>query len=267
VNPSFGRHFGDGVINGSLWSVSTEIQLYFMLALSWAFSLRFRIRMLTIAACVVVTGVILNLVYLHVHATHADSTLEKIYGVTLLPWCYLFFLGSMFALASGPTKLRLSIGAVPIAMGYLAVAISGRGHFLGDGNHLNPIGTLGLAALVVAIAFRLPDMTAWLRGCDVSYGLYLWHMIIANIWLEWCSIRGVEAALAVVGISLVVALASWLLLEEPALDRWLPYLRSLSRAALEQTGPVAADKAAAGKLAAPSATRSSERAAIDSYRG
>lgn len=90
-----------------------------------------------------------------------------------------------------------------------------------------------LAGLVIALAHSYPRLSQWLRGVDLSYGLYLFHLPLP-FGLHYAGIGG---SLWLVAGSMVVAFVlaglSWVLVESPALalkariDRsgWLTRLR------------------------------------------
>jgi len=81
-----------------------------------------------------------------------------------------------------------------------------------------------LAGVVLALAHTWPRLSAWMRGYDLSYGLYLFHMplplglysagMTGQPWLAWVSLL----------VAFVLAALSWTLVEAPAL-RLRPYLR------------------------------------------
>ena len=93
---------------------------------------------------------------------------------------------------------------------------------------------LGFAAVVAAVAARPPAVLscAPLRGLGtISYGLYLWHLPV----LLWLRFEGLLPRAGFVGpwievaaLSVVVAIASWVLVERPVIEaagRWRPWTR------------------------------------------
>jgi peptidoglycan/LPS O-acetylase OafA/YrhL len=89
-----------------------------------------------------------------------------------------------------------------------------------------------LAAVVLAGAFTRHELAArLLRGHDISYGLYLWHMIVINALVE-LGLLGAwrHVALAAV-LAVLAAMLSWRLVERPAL--------SLKRRPVRPTAPPA----------------------------
>jgi peptidoglycan/LPS O-acetylase OafA/YrhL len=92
---------------------------------------------------------------------------------------------------------------------------------------------IGFAAVVAAVAARPPAVlgSAPLRGLGtISYGLYLWHLPVL-LWLRFTGLFGAGFVLPwveVAVLSVLVAIASWLLVERPAIEaaaRWRPWTR------------------------------------------
>lgn len=75
-----------------------------------------------------------------------------------------------------------------------------------------------LAGMVLALAHSWTRLSSWMRGHDISYGLYLFHMplplalysagMTGQAWLGWASLL----------LALVLAGASWILVESPCLE-------------------------------------------------
>jgi acetyltransferase len=91
----------------------------------------------------------------------------------------------------------------------------------------------GFAAIVAAAAARPPAVlsSAPLRGLGtISYGLYLWHLPVL-LWLQFTGLFGSGFLLPwveVAALSVVVAVASWFLVERPVIEaagRWRPGTR------------------------------------------
>jgi peptidoglycan/LPS O-acetylase OafA/YrhL len=92
---------------------------------------------------------------------------------------------------------------------------------------------VGFAAVVAAVAAHPPAAlsTAPLRGLGtISYGLYLWHLPVL-LWLRFTGLFGpgfVVPWLEVAALSALVAAASWVVVERPAIEaagRWRPWSR------------------------------------------
>jgi len=87
------------------------------------------------------------------------------------------------------------------------------------GNVASPLSLIPLFALVVSGALSNRELAhRTLRGNDLSYGIYLYHMLVINAVVASGWKAGAGAAFAVVGFTtLILAAISWRLVEGPAL--------------------------------------------------
>jgi peptidoglycan/LPS O-acetylase OafA/YrhL len=221
-NPGFMRHYGTGVLNGSVWTICVELQFYALTpvfqrlinARGWG-NVHRNARWLGL----IVIFVILNQVYSRLGPTHDESLWFKLLGVTFIPWVYMFLVGafaqSNFAFfRSGLVGRGFTVIAV-----YLAIAVCAE-YWLnwGFGNLINPLLFVALALVVFTAAFSRPTASDHvIRRNDISYGVYIYHMPVVNLLLAvglGGSGRGLWVAIFATG---ALALLSWILVEKPAL--------------------------------------------------
>lgn len=212
-NPEFLRDYGVGVLNGSLWTIPVELQFYIALPLIYAIMPRRPTAWLLAAAFVFM---ICNQA-LVVWDQHSNGLLVKLYGVTAAPWLYMFLLGvvlqknqqfverflagrffAWFAVFAAATML-LNEFALPVR-----------------GNSLNPISAMLLGLLTISAAYTRPR-PGILHGYDLSYGLYIYHMLIVNGMVHIGAAATYGSMWIAVGFSLGAAYLSWVLIERPAL--------------------------------------------------
>jgi peptidoglycan/LPS O-acetylase OafA/YrhL len=222
-NPQFLRGFGTGVLNGSLWTIPVELQFYLFLPCFYALLRRVQ------AKNALLIGLIL--VFAGVHYFYATLSAErslavKVLGVTLFPYLYLFLLGVLLQrnphwvarfLAGKSVVWIVIFAATSCAMGWLGLEIYG--------NTLNPVSALVLGLTVVSIAYARPRS---LGGYDLSYGIYIYHMIFVNAVLH-AGRSSVAAAAFVIGATFLLAFCSWVFIETPALGlKHAPLARRLA---------------------------------------
>jgi peptidoglycan/LPS O-acetylase OafA/YrhL len=76
---------------------------------------------------------------------------------------------------------------------------------------------------VLAAAVRLPQALAsrWMAPVnalgEVSYGIYLWHLFAVELFVHAWGMERMPALLAVLALTLALSIASWTLLEKPAM--------------------------------------------------
>lgn len=213
-NPDFLRGFGTGVLNGSLWTIAVELQFYVVLPLLAMFARR------SWRAWLAVAGVSLALMLaVRPLMFPAETLVQKLIGVSLAPFLFYFVVGVVlrYVYERRPRLLRGRAGYWALAYALwmaieIAFEISGSG-----GNVLNPVSTVLLGLLTVSAAFTKPALSnRILRGNDISYGVYIYHMPVINLLLFYGLRGGYGIAIATAG-TFLLAFASWRLVERPAL--------------------------------------------------
>jgi peptidoglycan/LPS O-acetylase OafA/YrhL len=220
-NPPFMREYGVGVLNGALWTISVEMQFYFLVPVLY-FLLKNRPRLLaTVFAVSLVVNVVANLALIRQPAIW-DHMAMKLLMVSFVPHLYMFLFG--FWLASD-TPLREYLQKTHLIYLLLAYVLSM--NFIGSyaanaSNSINPVSFVLLACIVLKVsALRLPipgRLQSFLETTDFSYGLYLYHMPLLNLLLVLALFSPLANIGLLTGITLLAAIASWYLIERPALS-------------------------------------------------
>lgn len=220
-NPDFMRGFAVGVINGSLWTISVELQFYVLVPLLYWLLARLgmsRGRTNTALLVLVVVFAGLNRLYYHFDEALSDHFLYKLAGVSFAPWIYMFLLGTL-AQRNFPTLQRLLAGYfVPLLVAYLGFMMLA-GHLQAPpGNSIGPGAFLLLAAVVFACAYSWSGLSGrLLRGNDLSYGVYIYHMPVINLLLFFGPAGRPMDRLIVFAVTVFLAGLSWIMVERPAL--------------------------------------------------
>jgi peptidoglycan/LPS O-acetylase OafA/YrhL len=144
----------------------------------------------------------------------------RILLMTLFSWVYLFMLGVVLQLNQAFVLkfLRGKAGWWLIAYLAWAACLSKLGLPV-EGNDATPLSTLPLGLLVISLAFTATGLSAkLLRGNDFSYGLYIYHMLVINVFVESGWTESSHYLMAAIAASLLLAVLSWKLVEKPALQ-------------------------------------------------
>jgi peptidoglycan/LPS O-acetylase OafA/YrhL len=199
---------GDAV-NGALWSLPWELTMYAMLSVLGALALRSRPWLGARGVRVVVLG--LALLATLGHGLNEGADLSRVFAVVQgLRLVALFFTGASLHLLRD--RVPLSGSAFAVALAGLVAALRWQGYAL----VVYPL-LLGYVVLWLAL---VPGgaLRGYNRLGDYSYGFYLWQFPIQQ-WIvlthpgipQWMLLLGsLPAALA-------IAVASWHLIERPAL--------------------------------------------------
>lgn len=217
-NPDYMRGFGDGVLNGSLWTITVELQFYAFVPIFYECVKRTRLRFGIASAIVISASVVANILLYWLRSGYSDTLLWKLARVSCAPWVYMFVVGMMgqrYFSRIMPVLMRINIWALITT--YFAVAYLARAGGVSLDNSVPPYMFAVLCVTVLRAAYSFEGFTRMLlRGYDLSYGLYLWHMPLVNQFLYQQVLGGASVILSL-SISVLIAMLSWRLLEKPIL--------------------------------------------------
>jgi peptidoglycan/LPS O-acetylase OafA/YrhL len=219
-NPEFMRAYGDGVLNGSLWTITVEIQFYLLIPVMFFILSRKPPNCTANCALVVLTVLffILNRLYAVLPDMAEKSLITKLIKVSFFPWFYIFLLGVLaqrnfeffHAYLAGKFYFIFPIYLVSAYM------LSNIGSTFG--NNSNPVVIVLLLITVFSFAYSMPALSAKvLKGNDMSYGIYIYHMPVVNLLLYNGLYRKAEYGFVALTGSILLAVISWFLIEKPAL--------------------------------------------------
>ncbi|HSY05805.1 MAG TPA: acyltransferase [Steroidobacteraceae bacterium] len=221
-NPAFMRHYGVGVLNGSVWTICVELQFYLLVPLLYAAT---GLRQLSarhanaVLLTLIALFVIANQAYLHITAAHSRPLWYRVAGVSFAPWFYMFLVGVFFQ--RNFTLMQRCFGGrfIPVLIVYCALGlVCTKAAGWGFGNSLNPPLFTALSIVTFAAAFSGITLSErLLRRNDLSYGVYLYHQPVSNFLLANGWSTGLKAVLLAVAAAVALAYVSWRVIEKPAL--------------------------------------------------
>ncbi len=207
-NPELFRTVGVGVINGSLWTITTEILFYLSVPIIVWLEKRFRfsvVVLIVISFVIYAVGpsVLGNVVY-------RDKSIFDVLALTPIVWGWMFGFG--IVAVKYYEHIKRQIKYMPVLLIPLVVMV-----YWGDGVLFQPAGgRLGIiyftcyVALILWFAFCLPVV---MLPFDISYGAYIWHMPVINLLVAY----KVHSMALAITLTLLVATLSWFLVEKPML--------------------------------------------------
>jgi peptidoglycan/LPS O-acetylase OafA/YrhL len=225
-NPAvFRDNFGIGLLNGSLWTIPVELQFYLALPVLAPLLWRGMNPLKQNIRLVGMTLLLFAFSWAFIHYRDALSAVNNKVAVlvrlSLLPYLFIFMLGiilqrnqtSLFKLLDGKGIYWLIV--------YLATAyVISRYDQKPQNIYTSSLLLMTLLSLtVVSLAFTARNLSERaLKGNDISYGTYIYHGIVLNLAFEFGFTRTISAFAVVLLISYLLAMLSWLSIEQPALS-------------------------------------------------
>lgn len=218
--PDFMRTFGTGVLNGSLWTITVELQFYILVpVLYFIFKVVERIDCNKILLALIFIFLIFNRLYYSYHSDYNEDILFKILGVTFIPWFYMFLLG-VFVQKNFIRFYNMLSNRFIIAFTVFAVYILCMKYIFGlsTGNSISPLIFFPMVMVLFSAAYtRVQLSKTLLNKNDISYGLYIYHMPVINAIL-YLGFKEHEAVLLITTtLTLFLSYSSWKIIEYPSL--------------------------------------------------
>jgi peptidoglycan/LPS O-acetylase OafA/YrhL len=232
---AFGQNYvasAAGRLDPPMWSLVVEVSFYAVLPLAGWVLVRCARRGRMVAACAGLAG--LGVAWSAAGALLAWPETAMSTLPTFLPVFACGMAAAALAHRRAPAR-GLSRGLM--VSGAVLVCADAWWHHQGTGMTGHVVrdlpAALGFAAVVAAVAAHPPAVLsrAPLRSLGtISYGLYLWHLPVL-LWLRFEGLMPggfVVPWLEVTALAALVASASWVLVERPAIEavgRWRPWTR------------------------------------------
>lgn len=216
-NPDFMREYGDGVLNGSLWTITVELQFYVLVpVIYWLFR---GSRLNNISLIVLIAFFFgLNRIYSYLHFDYNHYILYKLVSVSFVPWIYMFLIGMLFQRNFEFFYRLLSGKFLYFLIAYVSIGFWAVGHKVNFGNNINPLLYLLLVPVIFSFAYSIPGLSKnLLKGNDYSYGIYIYHMPIINFFIFLGLSGNFTWSVIALVLTIFMAIASWLCLEKPCL--------------------------------------------------
>jgi peptidoglycan/LPS O-acetylase OafA/YrhL len=240
-NPDFMRHFGTGVLNGSLWTIAVELQFYVLVPLFYKVFFRiaktpteWNLALLSALLLFLLANTGFHGISAEILSWRTSESFPgisvagfvvrpelgiKLLGVTFIPWFYMFIFGVFLQRNFDVATKVFSGGASLLIPLYSVVAYIGTQNLgLGAGNAIEPPIFFLLAVTVFSCAYSFPRISErLLGGNDISYGIYIYHMPMVNVFVYCGYLYRLEYVAFALAATLIAAALSWAVIERPIL--------------------------------------------------
>jgi peptidoglycan/LPS O-acetylase OafA/YrhL len=213
--PDLLRPWGVGTPNGSLWTITVELQFYFILPLLLLVfkKIRFIYKILVSA---IFFG-ILNY-YLQTNAEFDENILNKLLGVSFLPYINYFFTGVIIYLYWNNLKFFFEGKALLWLIFFLGFCFVSSTKPSYHPENFEYLANFLLSGLTISSAFTYPHFGKILKRNDISYGVYIYHMLVINSFVELGLKGKLEYLVITIIVTTLLGILSWFLVEKKALS-------------------------------------------------
>ena len=218
-NPDFMRGYGDGVLNGSLWTIAVELQFYVMIPVLYKlFGLAKEQYSNNKLLILIAVFFVINRMYVYGLFGSEDSVIHKLVGVSFFPWIYMFLIGVFVQKNFDAFHAFVKGRFIPFFIAYCIFGLLLMPFEVELGNTLSVFLFIPLVFVIMAGAYSNTGLShKLLNKNDVSYGIYIFHMPIINFMLYHNMKGSLGYPLLAMAVTIVIAIISWRRIEKPSL--------------------------------------------------
>ncbi len=222
-NPDFMRAYGVGAINGSLWTISVELQFYILIPIVYGFfglAGENKKRNNIVIIALILFFILINRLYAASFAEHGEEIIHKLWKQSFSPWFYMFLIGVLFQ-KNFEFLSRLLADRIFVMLIIFVPIVYGLKLFFGlrMGNQVNPVSFTLLALFIFSMAYSYRGLSKRLLGDnDISYGVYIYHMPLVNMLIYLGLTASMGYLLLEVFATFIIAVFSWRVVERRCLQ-------------------------------------------------
>ena len=214
-NPDFMRDFGIGVFNGSLWTISIELQFYIIMPLI------FKIIQKSTPLTLIILSISIIANFYIIQISTKETLADKLLYVSFLPWIFIFIFGCIVAKYKNIRDSIKNQNTSIIFILFIVSMITIGNIEENSSNGINVISILMLSCLTYKVGLNSTlaktKISSWTNTTDISYGVYLYHMPIINSLIFLSIFSTIHNLIITLCVSFILSIFSWYVIEKPAL--------------------------------------------------
>lgn len=217
--PDILRFWGVGTPNGSLWTIAVEVQYYILVPL--IFLIMRKMKKWLVLLSLILASILANFTL----NAMPENIIQKLAFVSIIPYLFNFLIGSVFYIFWNKLGNLVQNNLYKWALAYAAYILIFDVMFEFNltsyhiTNIFQPISMVILSCLVLSFAFSANTLSEKvLKHNDISYGLYIYHMLVVNTLISVGFYKSLMSFMVVFIITTLLAYISWKFIEKPALS-------------------------------------------------
>lgn len=213
--PDILRTWGVGTPNGSLWTIPVELQFYILLPIV-VLSLK-KIKIVYKFFFLSLCSILFN-AYLSNFTGKGENLITKLADVSLLPYLYCFLAGSIMYLFWDKIRKGIEGKAAYWLIVFIAFCLFTGKYPSYYPHNIQIISNLLLSILTISLAYTLPKLGKLLKGNDISYGMYIYHMLVINSLVAIGYVGNIKYLFLAIALTTIFSCLSWFFVERKALS-------------------------------------------------
>jgi len=215
-NPDMFRGFGVGVINGSLWTISVELTFY--IALPIMFYLYNKNKAIIIILFLVSFAIWIYDTTMLTNFTNREFFV-KLLHISILPYLFIFIIGSAFYKFYKNVHSMIENKFLLWFVLFILFNIIINYYSIDNNIIMYIIKWVIFSFMIFSFAFSFKTLSKKvLKGNDFTYGIYIYHMLIINIFVHIKLVGEIKYFFSVIILSIISGIMSWYLIEKPFLQ-------------------------------------------------